>query len=59
MDLPVQSIESLQAAGHAAAVKGNGASANPFPRHSRHHQEWESGHDWAVIAMVDQRGESD
>ncbi|CAG2129230.1 hypothetical protein [Cupriavidus numazuensis] len=54
MDLPIQSIESLRAEGRAAAVRGERLESNPYlPRYGSHYRQWEHGHDWAVIAMID------
>lgn len=41
MDLPIQSINELQAAGEAAA--GASDQGNPYPTGGAHHFHWERG----------------
>ncbi|MGO4154359.1 hypothetical protein [Cupriavidus sp. YAF13] len=49
MDLPIQSIESLRAAGRAAAAQGKGNDTNPFPPRGSHYRQWEHGHVWQLL----------
>ena len=58
MDLPIQSIDELRAAGRAAAEGGERRDVNPFPRYGSHYRQWEHGHVWACVAgeRCDQEG---
>lgn len=44
MDLPIQSVDALRAAGCLAATMGQGAETNPYPHDSFHSREWMEGY---------------
>lgn len=50
MDLPIQSIDQLQAAGEAAARAPD--QGNPYPVGSAHHFHWERGNIAAQLHAV-------